>query len=106
MRRARQAAARVTVGTHSPRALGERVGRQGRRSYFDSGSMAIIALTLVLFVIALLVNGFTHDLLQKCGLFLVSADHDKPQERRFGETGEERLAEIQTLLQTKSEQSA
>jgi Na+-translocating ferredoxin:NAD+ oxidoreductase RnfE subunit len=50
--------------------------------------MVIIALTLVLFVIALLVNGFTHDLSQKCGLFLISAKLIMmSQERRFGETG-------------------
>jgi hypothetical protein len=70
--------------------------------------MVIIALTLVLFVIALLVNGFTHDLLQKCGLFLISAklimmSHKNGVSARLAEG---RLAEIQTLLQTKSEQSA
>jgi hypothetical protein len=41
-------------------------------SYFDPLSMVVIALTLVLFVIALFVNGFTHELLQECGVFLVS----------------------------------
>jgi Na+-translocating ferredoxin:NAD+ oxidoreductase RnfE subunit len=41
-------------------------------SYFDPLSMVVIALTLVLFVVALFVNGFTHDLLQECGVFLVS----------------------------------
>lgn len=56
-------------------------------SYFDPLSLAVIVLTMVLFVIALFVNGFTHDLLQECGVFLVfgEADHDESQERHFGE---------------------
>jgi hypothetical protein len=33
-------------------------------SYFDPLSIVVIVLTLVLFVIALFVKGFTHDLLQ------------------------------------------
>ena len=41
-------------------------------NYFDPLSMVVIVLTLVLFVIALFVTGFTHDLLQECGVFLVS----------------------------------
>jgi hypothetical protein len=41
--------------------------------YLDPWSVAILALTLVLFVIALLVTGFTHDLLLETGVFLVSA---------------------------------
>ena len=32
----------------------------------------VIVLTLVLFVIALFVKGFSHELLQECGVFLVS----------------------------------
>jgi len=69
--------------------------------------MVTIVLTLVLVVIALFVNGFTHDLFQKCGLFLISAklitmSHKNGVSARLAE---ERLAEIQTLLHTKSEQS-
>jgi len=41
-------------------------------SYFDPLSMVVIVLTLVLFVIALFVKGFGHELLQECGVFLVS----------------------------------
>ena len=41
-------------------------------SNVDPLSMVVIALTLVLFVVALFVTGFTHDLLQECGVFLVS----------------------------------
>jgi hypothetical protein len=70
--------------------------------------MVVIALTLVLVVIALFVNGCTHDLLQKCGLFLISAKLIMMSHKNGVSTkpAEERLAEIQTLLQTKSEQSA
>jgi Na+-translocating ferredoxin:NAD+ oxidoreductase RnfE subunit len=77
-------------------------------SYFDPLSMVVIVLTLVLFVIALFVNGFTHDLLQECGVFLVSVklivmSHKNGVSTRLAE---ERLAKIQNLLQTTREQSA
>jgi len=42
------------------------------RKYFDPWSIAIIALTLVLFVVALFVKGVQHDLLLETGVFLVS----------------------------------
>ena len=42
------------------------------REHFDSGSLFIIAITLVLFVVALFTKGFTHDLLLEAGVFLVS----------------------------------
>ena len=38
----------------------------------DFGTLATVALTLVLFVAALFVKGFTHDLLLEAGVFLVS----------------------------------
>jgi Na+-translocating ferredoxin:NAD+ oxidoreductase RnfE subunit len=77
-------------------------------NYFDPLSMVIIVLTLVLFVIALFVTGFTHDLLQECGVFLVSVklivmSHKNGISARHAE---EQLATIQNLLQTKREQSA
>jgi hypothetical protein len=40
--------------------------------YFDIGSLGIIAITFVLFSIALLTKGFTHDLFLEAGVFLVS----------------------------------
>ena len=78
------------------------------RSYFDPLSMVVIVLTLVLFVIALFVNGFTHDLLQECGVFLVSVklivmSHKNGVSARHSE---ERLEKIQSLLQTTKEQGA
>ena len=42
------------------------------RKYFDAGSLLIILITLVLFVIALFHKGFTQELLLEAGVFLVS----------------------------------
>ena len=38
----------------------------------DLGSLAVIAITLILFVTALFVKGFTHDLLLEAAVFLIS----------------------------------
>jgi hypothetical protein len=77
-------------------------------SNFDPLSILVIVLTLVLFVLALFANGFTHDLLQECGVFLVSVklimmSHKNGVSARLAE---ERLEKIQNLLQTTREQSA
>lgn len=40
--------------------------------HFDSGSLAVIIITFILFVVALFTKGFTHDLLLETGVFLVS----------------------------------
>jgi hypothetical protein len=40
--------------------------------HFDNGSLAVIAITLFLFVLALFFTGFTHALLLEAGVFLVS----------------------------------
>jgi hypothetical protein len=42
------------------------------RNYFDPASIAVILITLVLFITALFYKGFTHDLLLEAGVFLVS----------------------------------
>jgi hypothetical protein len=42
------------------------------RKHFDAWSLVVIAITLVLFLAALFVTGFTHDLLLEAGVFLVS----------------------------------
>jgi len=42
------------------------------KRYLDKASFATLLITLVLFVIALFVKGFTHDLLIEAGVFLVS----------------------------------
>jgi Na+-translocating ferredoxin:NAD+ oxidoreductase RnfE subunit len=77
-------------------------------SYFDPLSMVVIVLTLLLFVVALFVKGFTHDLLQECGVFLVSVklivmSHKNGVSARLAE---ERLEKIQNLLETAGPQSA
>jgi hypothetical protein len=40
--------------------------------HFDTGSLAVIVVTFVLFVLALFFTGLTHDLLLEAGVFLVS----------------------------------
>jgi len=77
-------------------------------TYLDPVSLAVIALTLLLFVIALFVKGFTHDMLLECGVFLVSVklivmSHKNGVSARLSE---ERLAKIQNLLETSRRQSA
>jgi len=41
--------------------------------YVDPSSMVVIVLTLILFVAAIWIKGFTHELLLETGVFLVSA---------------------------------
>ncbi len=43
-----------------------------RRKLLDIGSWVTIAITLVLFAVALAMKGLTHDLLLEAGVFLVS----------------------------------
>ena len=40
--------------------------------HFDTASLVVIAITFVLFVLALFTQGFTHDLFLEAGIFLVS----------------------------------
>ena len=40
--------------------------------HFDMSSIIVIAITFVLFTMALFFTGFTHDLLLEAGVFLVS----------------------------------
>jgi Na+-translocating ferredoxin:NAD+ oxidoreductase RnfE subunit len=77
-------------------------------SYFDPLSMVVIALTLVLFVIALFVNGFTHELLQECGVFLVLVKLIMMSHKNgvLAKHAEEQLEKIQSMLQSKRRQSA
>ena len=42
------------------------------RKHLDLGSIIILLITLVLFIAALFVKGFTHDILLEAGVFLVS----------------------------------
>jgi hypothetical protein len=43
-----------------------------RRKLLDIGSWVTIVVTLVLFIVALVMKGLTHDLLLEAGVFLVS----------------------------------
>ena len=40
--------------------------------HLDNGTIVVIVITLILFVIALFTKGFTHDLLLEAGVFLIS----------------------------------
>ena len=40
--------------------------------HFDTWSLLVMVITLILFVAALFTKGFTHDLLLEAGVFLVS----------------------------------
>lgn len=42
------------------------------RKYFDIGSITVIIVTFLLFVIALFTKGLTHDILLEAGVLLVS----------------------------------
>ena len=42
------------------------------KNHFDTGSVVVLFVTLVLFAVALVAKGFTHDLLLEAGVFLVS----------------------------------
>ena len=74
----------------------------------DPLSPVVIVLTLVLFVVALYAKGFSHELLQECGVFLVSVklivmSHKNGVSARLAE---QRRVRIQNLLQTTREPSA
>jgi hypothetical protein len=42
------------------------------RKHFDASSLIVVVITFVLFILALFVTGFTHDLLLEAGVFMVS----------------------------------
>jgi hypothetical protein len=42
------------------------------RKYFDIGSITVIAVTFLLFTVALFTKGLTHDILLEAGILLVS----------------------------------
>jgi hypothetical protein len=71
-------------------------------NFFDPLSLVIILLTLALFGLALFVTGFTHDLLQESGVFLVSVklvvmSHKNGVSARHAE---KQLEEIQNMLRS------
>jgi hypothetical protein len=42
------------------------------RKHFDVASLTVIIVTFILFIVALVTKGFTHDLLLEVGIFLIS----------------------------------
>ncbi len=42
------------------------------KQYSDTGSLVVMGITLVLFILALFTKGMTHDILLEAGVFLVS----------------------------------
>lgn len=71
------------------------------RRHYDIWSTAVIALTLVLFIAALLLKGFAHDMLLEAGVFLVSVKLILMSHKNSvaAERAEKRLEQIQALLQ-------
>ena len=68
--------------------------------YFDKWTIVVIILTIVLFVVALFVKGFTHQLLIEAGVLLVSIKiilMSYQNIRSFEELKKD-LTEIQELL--------
>ena len=70
------------------------------RNYFDPASIFIIILTLALFIAALFIKGFTHDLLLEAGVFLVSVKIIQMSYKNsvFINDLQEELREIKDLL--------
>ena len=71
------------------------------KNYFDWGSLFIIAITFVLFAIALFTKGLTHDLLLEAGVFLVSVKLILMAYKtsQTSSKTEQALEEIKSLLQ-------
>ena len=72
------------------------------RKHFDSWSIVVIGLTLVLFIVALFIQGLTHDLLLEAGVFLVSVKLILMSYKNsvHAVEMEERLEQIYDLLRT------
>lgn len=73
--------------------------------HFDPWSIVVIALTLVLFVLALFIKGFTHELLLETGVFLVSVKLILMSHKNsmLAHETEERLKTIYNLLCTRQQ---
>lgn len=72
---------------------------------FDFWSILVIALTLILFIMALFQKGLTHDLLLEAGVFLVSVKLIMMSHKSRTMAGEieDRLAEIKSILRSMQE---
>jgi hypothetical protein len=72
--------------------------------HFDKGSLIVIAVTFVLFALALFFTGFAHTLLLEAGVFLVSVKLIM-MAHKAGVTNEEiraELSQIKALLKKKN----
>jgi hypothetical protein len=73
--------------------------------HFDAGSIVVIAITFILFAMALFFTGFTHDFLLEAGVFLVSVKLIV-MAYKSSVTSEEihrELEEIKSLLENRKE---
>ena len=78
-----------------------------KQKYFDFASLFVMALTLLLFILAIFLKGLTHDLLLEAGVLLVSIKliimsykNGKAEENMAKE-----LREIKELLSAKTKKS-
>ena len=71
-------------------------------NHFDIGSLTVIGLTLVLFVVAVFIKGMKHELLQEAGVFLVSVKLILLSHKNSiaAARTDEHLRHIDTVLQT------
>ena len=71
--------------------------------HFDTGSIFIIAITFVLFCVALFTKGFTHSLLLETGVFLVSIKLIMMSYKNsvYSQNLKKELGEIKKLLKQK-----
>jgi hypothetical protein len=69
--------------------------------YLDPWSIVLLAITLVLFIVAMFVKGLTHDLLLEAGIFLVSLKLITMAYRNNLQTTklEQKLQSIQSILE-------
>jgi hypothetical protein len=70
------------------------------RKHIDGGSLVVIGITFVLFVVALFVKGFSREMLLEAGVFLVSVKLIimSYKNARLAEHLKDRLDEIQAAL--------
>lgn len=76
-------------------------------NHFDAPSLLVIAVTLVLFVLAIFTTGFTHDLLLEAGVFLVSVKLILMAYKSSvsASSVERKLDQIQAMLQKRAQES-
>jgi hypothetical protein len=69
--------------------------------HYDPWAIVVISLTLILFITALFLKGFSHDMLLETGVFLVSVKLIMMSYKNsvLAQHTEERLEQIYSLLQ-------